>query len=302
MASWVKWIALAVGALLALFALLAAFGAWRWNAGTRALMERLEAARRPAVPARFDAGRDLEGLPPPVQSFFRAALADGAPLFAAVSLQHRGSFNLAAEGPERWVPFTSTQRVTIHRPGFVWNARISMAPGLAVRVHDAYVAGEGLLQPALLGLFKLADLRGTDPQPGGVAHGEFMRYVAEAAWYPTALLPAQGARWTAVDEHSAQVALADGEVEVSLLMRFDPRTGLIDSVRAEARGRTVGEAVMLTPWEGRWSDYAERNGMKVPMSGEVAWLTPEGRRPYWRGSVSGLDYEFPGPRPGATSP
>ena len=34
----------------------------------------------------------------------------------------------------------------------------------------------------------------------------------------------------------------------------------------------------MTPWEGRWSDYAEQGGIMVPMSGEVAWLTPEGRR------------------------
>ncbi len=294
MTTWFKWIAGGAAALVALFALLAAFGAWRWNAATRALVERLESARRPALPSRFDAGRELEGLPPPVQRFFRAALADGAPIVAALNLEHRGSFNLAAEGPDRWIAFTSSQRVTTRRPGFVWNARMAMAPGLTVRVHDAYVAGEGLLHPAVLGLVSLTDLRGTSPEPGGVAHGEFMRFVAEAAWYPTALLPSQGARWTAVDEHSAQVALADGAVEVSLLLRFDPGTGLIESVRAEARGRTVGTGVVMTPWEGRWSDYAAQGAMKVPMSGEVAWLTPEGRRAYWRGTVTALAYE-PGP-------
>jgi len=284
--------AAATGALLAVFALLAAFGAWRWNTATRALIERLEAARRPALPSRFDSGRDLDKLPPPVQRFFRAALADGAPLVAALTLEHRGTFNLAAEGPDRWIPFTSTQRVTTRRPGFVWDARMAMAPGLTVRVHDAYVAGEGILHPAVLGLVSLTDLRGTDPEPGGVAHGEFMRFVAEAAWYPTALLPSQGARWTAVDEHSAQVVLTDGAVGISLLLRFDPGTGLIDSVHAEARGRTVGEGVVMTPWEGRWSDYAEHDGMKVPMSGEVAWLTPDGRRTYWRGTVTALAYEI----------
>jgi hypothetical protein len=63
-------------------------------------------------------------------------------------------------------------------------------------------------------------------------------------------------------------------------------------VHAGARGRTVGEAVVMTPWEGRWSDYAEQGGIMVPMSGEVAWLTPEGRRPYWRGKVTALVYQF----------
>lgn len=292
MVTWIRWVAVATAVLLAVFALLAAFGAWRWKAGTRALIERLNAVRRPVLPSRFDAARDLDGLPPPVQRFFRAALADGVPLVAAVSLEHRGTFNLAAEGPDRWIPFTSTQRVITRRPGFLWDASMAMAPGLTVRVHDAYVDGEGILHPAVLGLVSLTDLHGSSPEPGGVAHGEFMRYVAEAAWYPTVLLPNQGARWTAFDEHSARVALADGAVSISLLLRFDPGTGLIDSVRAEARGRTVGNAVVMTPWEGRWWDYAEHGGMKVPMSGEAAWLTPEGRRTYWRGKITALVHEF----------
>ena len=292
MATWIKWVAVATAALLAGYALLAAFGAWRWKASTRALIGRLEAARRPVPPLRFDAARDLEGLPPPVQRFFRAALADGTRHVAALSLAHRGTFNLAAEGPDRWIPFASTQRVTARRPGFVWDASMSMAPGLPVRVHDAYIAGEGILQPAVLGLVPLTGLRGSSPEPGGVAHGEFMRFVAEAAWYPTALLPSQGARWTAVDAHSAQLDVDDGAVGVSLLLRFDPQSGLIDSVRAEARGRTVGDRVVMTPWEGRWWDHAQHSGMTVPMRGEVAWLTPDGRRSYWRGTVTALAYEF----------
>lgn len=286
----IQWLGAAIAVLLVAWGLLAAFGAWRWSAATQALVQRLEAARRPPAALRFDAARDLQGLPPPVQRYFRAALADGTPVVTALRLAHRGSFNLAAEGPDRWIPFTSTQRVVTQRPGFVWDARMAMAPGLVVRVHDAYVAGEGLLHPAVLGLFSLTELRGTGPEPGGLAHGEFMRFVAEAAWYPTALLPSQGARWTAVDAQSALVTLADGAVEVTLRMHFDAASGLIDTVRAEARGRTLGTRVVMTPWEGRWYDPARHGGITVPMRGEVAWLTPEGRRAYWRGTITALEF------------
>jgi hypothetical protein len=118
-------------------------------------------------------------------------------------------------------------------------------------VHDAYVAGEGILHPSVRGLVSLTELRDSRPEPGGVAYGEFIRIVAEAAWYPTALLPSQDARWTAVDEHLAPVDLDD-----SLLLRFDPGTGLIDSVPAKARGRKIGQGAVMTPWERIWWDYA----------------------------------------------
>ena len=58
------------------------------------------------------------------------------------------------------------------------------------------------------------------------------------------------------------------------------------------RGRTVSGQRVPTPWEGRWSGVQQHAGMRIPMSGEVAWLTPEGRKPYWRGTIASIDYQF----------
>jgi hypothetical protein len=123
-----------------------------------------------------------------------------------------------------------------------------------------------------------------------VAEGELMRFFAEAAWYPTALLPSQGVSWQGIDERSARATLADGGSRITLTFGFGA-DGLIETVNAEARGRMVGGKVIPTPWEGRWSNYQPRDGMRVPLSGEVAWLLPEGREPYWRGTVTELAYE-----------
>jgi hypothetical protein len=279
-----KWIGFAVGALALLAFGLTLYGAARWERQTRKLLDQLESARLPQATPRYDA-RELAGLPAPVQRYFRTVLKDGQAIVAAASVDHVGSFNMG-ETTEQWKPFTSRQRVVTRRPGFVWDGRVAMLPGLAVHVHDAYVAGTGILHPALLGLFTLIDLRGS----GDVAQGELMRFFAEAAWYPTALLPSQGVRWDAVDERSARATLVDGALSLTLLFRFDEQ-GLIESVRAEARGRTVAKTIVMTPWEGRWSDYQVRDGMRVPTAGEVAWLAPEGRKPYWRGTITSLRYE-----------
>jgi hypothetical protein len=96
-----------------------------------------------------------------------------------------------------------------------------------------------------------------------------MRFLAEAAWYPTALLPSQGVQWEDVDDSSAEATLQDGETTATLLFRFR-EDGLIESVRAEGRGRTVGGTVVPTPWEGRWSHYALHDGMRIPLEGEVS--------------------------------
>lgn len=247
------------------------------------LRSRVEAGRRPVRPGRFDPA-ELAGLPAPVQRYFRAALRPGQPMIAALTLEHAGTFNLSERG-ERWLRFSSRQRVVLAQPGFDWDARIRLLPGLAIRVHDAYVDGCGILTARLLGL-PLVNQRDS-PE---LARGELMRFLAEAAWYPTALLPSQGVQWTALDASRARADFADRGSRVSL--EFDFGTdGLITTVRAEDRGRTVRGRTVPTPWEGRWSHYAERDGMQVPLEGEVAWLLADGRKPYWRGRVTRLEYQ-----------
>lgn len=263
------------------------YGAWRWDMETRTMRSRLDAARRPVQPPTVDFG-ELEGLPPPVQRYFRAALIPGAPMVAALRARHIDTFNMG-ETQDEWKPFTSDQLVVTRRPGFDWDARVALAPGLEVRVHDAYVDGEGILRAAVAGLVPVASLRGT----GAVAEGELMRFLAEAAWYPTALLPSQGVRWEPVDASSARATLENAGNSVALLFAFT-EAGMIESVRAEARGRTIGGKIVPTPWLGRFWNYQMRYGMLVPTEGEVAWILPQGPKPYWRGRVTGLVYEFSG--------
>lgn len=260
-------------------------GQWRWSVKTRTLIDRLDAAREQAPAQRFDPD-ELRNLPEPVARYLRLVLPPGTPIVRAVELTHRGTFNMG-QSAEQWRPFTSRQYVITRRPGFVWDGRVDMLPGLRVLVHDAYIAGEGILEPAIGGLFTLDKLI----DRGEVARGELMRYFAEAAWYPTALLPSQGTHWEAIDDSLARATMVDGSLELTMTFEFGS-DGLIEAVRSDSRGRTLNGAIVMTPWEARVFDYQRRGGMLVPTAGEVAWLAPEGRMPYWRGSVTSIEYQY----------
>jgi hypothetical protein len=283
--TWLPTTVLAVMVFVAMVGGSIFYGASRWQSGTGELRARLQVARVPITAPTYDA-REIEGLPPSVQRYFRSVLRDGQPIIAAALLTHVGSFNMG-ESKANWRPFTSSQQVVTRRPGFDWDARIAMAPGLDAFVHDAYVAGEGILHAELLGLFRLADLRGT-PE---MAQGELMRYLAEAMWFPTALLPSQGVRWEAVDESSARATLTDGATTASLVFAFG-KDGLIDGMSAAARMRTVNGQQVATPWRGRGWAYEVRDGMRIPIEGEVAWQLPEGPWPYWRARITSVTFEW----------
>ena len=71
----------------------------------------------------------------------------------------------------------------------------------------------GILKASLFGLVPLVDERDEEE----MARGELMRFLAEAAWYPTALLPSQGVQWEGIDDSSAKATLRDGEVLLTLV-------------------------------------------------------------------------------------
>jgi hypothetical protein len=279
---WIKLIAIITVSIIVLFGLVSLYGSYQWRLNTDKLRAKLTDGRQTINPKTYDS-KELEGLPDPVQRYFQAVLKDGQPIVAAVNLSQQGLFNMS-ETKAKWSPFTATQFVTTQRPGFDWDARIQMAPGVSAFVHDAYMLGEGSLHASLLGLFTVADVRDT-PQ---AAQGELLRFFAEMPWYPTALLPSQGVRWEAIDNTSARATLTDDPTTVSLVFRFNAE-GTIETMRAEARYR---DKLTAMPWSGRFWDYSTRNGMLIPLQGEVGWEYPDGLRLYYKGKVTEINYEF----------
>ncbi len=276
------WITIIGVLIIVSFGIAAIYGGNRWQSDTDKLRAKLVGGRRIIKPQTYDQ-KEIEGLPDPVQRFFKTVLKDGQAIVAAVKLSQQGQFNLN-EMEDKWNPFTATQLVITQRLGFDWDARIQIAPGLNAFVHDTYLLGEGSLHASLLGLFTVAKMDST-PESN---LGELLRFFAEALWYPTALLPSQGARWEAINDTSARATLIDGSTTVSVVFQFNVE-GTIDTFRTEARYR---DKLTAMPWGGRFWEYSVRNGMLIPLEGEVGWEYPEGTRLYFKGRTTEINYEF----------
>lgn len=274
MSRTLKLTGLGVGGAVAAAAAAVAIGGLQWNrASARAVRRLSDGAGKDGAPDRFDPD-ELAEVPAPVARYFNFALTPGQPLMRSARLLQEGTF---ARARDAWSPFTAVEDFSVSPPGFVWDARIKMAPLIHTHVRDSYLAGEGVMHGKLAGLVQIVDQRGT-PE---MASSSLLRYLAEAPWLPTALLPSSGVRWDPIDEQSSRATFTDAGVTVSMDVHFGPR-GEIDRVTAQ-RHRDVDGTPVLTPWEGRFSAYERVEGMMVPTQSEVGWVLPDGWFPYWRG-------------------
>jgi hypothetical protein len=253
----------------------------RWNVEAAGRVARLRVPRDAG--ARPYSRDDLAGLPAPVRRYLEFALTPGQPIVRNTRLRQVGEF---AMQPDSWKPFTAVQDFSAAPPGFLWDARIRMTPAIPVFVRDGYCAGEGAMYGALSALVPVVNEHGTP----FMASGELLRYLAEAVFFPTALLPRDGISWNPIDENTAQVTLVDADTTVSCDVNFG-ELGQIVGISA-MRGGAPNRKFELTRWVGHFGDYRRVDGMMIPTWGEVEWVLPEGPRPYFRARIVDVQYDF----------
>ena len=264
-----------------------AWGEARWrSASSHAAADLLAATRQ--EPRTVDFARELNGLPPIVDRYFRAALRDGQPMIARAHVTWRGEFNMAKPGGANWRPFTAEQDFNPAAPGFIWNARIQFAPGVPVLVRDSFIGDRAAMRGALLGLVPVVNATASP----GLASAALQRYLGETAWLPTALLPSQGVSWSTIDGASARATITAGATTVSLEFGFNA-DALPVRIFTPSRMMDNGAGAMVPrPWEARILSFRQQNGMTIPDRAAALWHLPAGEFEYWRGAPEGVAYQF----------
>jgi hypothetical protein len=260
--------------------LYAASAQHRWREESRAAFGSIDRAACGALPVTTIPS----DLPAPVARYFRFALSvDPSPVVRAL-ITWDGEMRMKPGAD--WVPFSATQAFSTEPPAFVWDANIRVMRLVPVRVRDGYRAQQGSMEARVLGIAPVVERRGT-PE---LAQGALARWLGEAVWFPSALVPAGDGRirWEALDDSTARAIVTDGEVTAMADFSFAP-SGEILSMRA-LRYRDMGGSGVLTPFEGQYATWVRRGGYMVPGSAEVAWLLPEGRYAYWRARPERIDY------------
>jgi hypothetical protein len=279
MASWAGIVLAAAGFVVV--ALIAAMwiGSRRQERALSAQIDRLIRTRTAQGAASRPDTQGLDTLPAPVSRYLRWALQTENHI-QEVRIRQVGTLRTDVRS-ERWMPFEAEHIVVVPATGFVWNARVSVAPLLHVRVRDSLIGGRGAGQVSLLSAFTVSADAGTPEMSSGSLH----RYLAEAVWYPTALLPGPKLQWSAIDATRALATLTDRRVSVSLEFRFAD-TGEVTGIYTPARWGTFAGGYAQVPWEGHFRDYRMRDGMFVPTEGEVGWYVEQEWRAVWKGRMT----------------
>jgi len=207
-------------------------------------------------------------VPALVRRYLDGALRAGGSTPRQVRVMQIGEMRQKPGG--RWLPFTAVEEFAVEDVAFSWRARFPIAPLVWLRVVDRYAAGEGLLEARLWGLLRVMRACGQE-----ASEGEVLRYLAELAWVPQAMLDNRRLAWRELDARAVEVATRVGSAKVTVRLEFDA-AGDIVGTWCDARPYLEGKTSVTRPWAGRFTDYAVVGGIRMPTLGEVRWELPDG--------------------------
>jgi hypothetical protein len=228
----------------------------------------------------------MKTLSDPVARYLRYALPEKwHRRIARVRLEQEGTLRSGATGS--WHAFTATESFMTRPIASRWDASVYMLPLLPFRVRDEYHDGTGTSRATLAGFIPVARIA---PSPES-ARASLLRYLCEAVWFPTALLPSDELRWRALDDRRASVTITDRGTTVGMTAEFSADGALVRAT--SERYRDEGGRLVLTPWTCEYGVYECVEGMMIPLRGVVSWTFPyAGQAALWCGTVVRAEYEY----------
>lgn len=226
---------------------------------------------------------DLRGLPRPVQSYLKFALKDGQPYIQVARLKQTGVFK-PSEGAD-WAPIEAEQYFATEDPAFVWVARLKMGAFFWVTARDMYSYGKGNMLIKPVSAVTILDASGKE-----IDESSFIRYFAEAPWFPSALLPSEYVSWEELDSRRAKATFRHRGHTASGMFTFGDQ-GQILSFVTHDRFRDAEGRYYKEQWTGYYGDYEEIQGVRIPTKVEAEWNLENWDFKYLSFTVTDIEFD-----------
>lgn len=195
-------------------------------------------------------------LPPPVERFYKTVFGDNIPVIDTVVIKGRAVISpFGVKMPARFVFVHNTGKDYRHYIEATWFGIPIM------KVNESYVDGNSYFELPF----------GTIENDPSTSQGANLAVWAEASWFPSIWITDPRVRWEPIDDYTALLFVPFREQEENFVMRFNPDTGLLDSMEA-MRFRDSGNQAKKILWITRSIDGKNIEGTKLSATGSATWL------------------------------
>lgn len=194
-----------------------------------------------------------EGLPQPVERFYRTLYGNDLPLIESAVIGGRGTMRIG--GITFPVRFRFTHETGRNYHHYIENTLFGLP---VMKVNEYYTNGTARLE-----------------LPFGVVggpkidQGANLALWAEAVWMPAVWVTDPRAHFEPVNEHTAELVVPFGDAEERIILRFDPKTALLQEMRSMRYKGEESEKRIL--WLNEVREWSRIDGRLLPGTVAIAW-------------------------------
>jgi Family of unknown function (DUF6544) len=197
-----------------------------------------------------------DGLPAPVERFYRIVYGEKIPVIESVVISGRGRIRPFGI----WLP---ARFVFVHTAGRDYRHYIESTffgqPFL--KVNEGYVDEKSFFESPM----------GTYYDDPNTNQGANLALWAEGGWFPSLWVTDARARWEPVDEHTALLYVPYEDSQETFVVRFNPQSGLVDLMEA-MRYREAGQGKRKILWITNPLSGKLISGTPLSAVGAATWL------------------------------
>ena len=226
---------------------------------------------------------DLEGLPAPVQRYFRYSLPEGQPTIAYAKVTIESEFKSPAFS--NFGVFNATEHLLGTRPGLIFDAVMYPFPVVWMDLRDKYYNGHAAMQINMFSGYNSM----TETDIPELDMTTLIRWAGEIVLIPTALLPSETIQWEAVDDNTAIAVITDGGRTGRIRFTFNEQ-GQIVSYTSDDRFDRIDNVYQPSASLTYRSGYQTIDGITIPTEFRVLKILDGVEDEYFRGKV--VDIQF----------
>ena len=196
------------------------------------------------------------GLPAPVERYYRVVYGDKIPVIETAVIKGRATMSpFGVKLPARFIFVHNAGKDYRHYIEATWFG----IPFL--KVNEGYLDGKSFFESPMGSYYD-------DPNTN---QGANLAVWAEAGWFPSIWLTDKRVHWEAVDDTTALLYVPFEDKEENFVVRFNPETGLIDTMEA-MRFREEGAGKKKILWITTNEPGSYIPATKLSAAGSATWL------------------------------
>ena len=197
-----------------------------------------------------------DGLPAPVERFYKAAYGDKIPVIETVVIKGRAVISpFGVKLPARFLFVHNAGKDYRHYIEATWFGMPVM------KVNESFIDGNSHFELPI----------GSYDNDASITQGAVLGLWAEASWFPSIWITDKRVHWEPVDNKTALLYVPFGDREENFVVRFDPETGLIDTMEA-MRFRDASPQARKILWITKNIKGRTVEGTNLSATGSATWL------------------------------